>query len=145
MERGLLWLPLLAVFIGLTWAGWREYRKLQVYEDWAKDFERYKYDIYAALGQKGDRLTWGQPTVSGVINAQTLALSDLESWQLWVDGEPVRDEPPQGKMVTLALQLKGEKEPVTIPFTDARLAREWGNYLTQEWLQQHQEVEESSG
>lgn len=136
MERGLLWLPLLTVFIGLTWAGWREYQKLQVYEDWAKGFERSKYDIYAALGQKGDQLTWGQPTASGLINCQTLALNDLQDLQLWVNGEVAsRDEPPQGKTVFLALQVKGNTEPVKIPFTDAQLAKEWGNYLNQEWLQ----------
>lgn len=136
MERGLLWLPLLAVFIGLTWAGWKEYQKLQAYEQWAKDFDRSKYDIYAALGQKGDQLTWGQPTASGVRNCQTLSLTDLEEVQLWVEGKRVKDDIPQGKTVMLALQLQGKSEPVKISFTDAQLAQQWGNYLNQEWLQQ---------
>jgi len=138
MERGLLWLPLLALFIGLTWAGWKEYRKLQAYEEWAKGFDRSKYDIYAALGQKGDQLTWGQPTPSGLINCQTLALTDLEDVQLWVDGEVITDDPPQGKTIRLALKLNGQTEPVNIPFTDAQLAQDWGNYLNQEWLAQKQ-------
>lgn len=138
MERGLLWLPLLAVFIGLTWAGWKEYQKLQVYEEWAKGFDRSKYDIYAALGQKGDQLTWGQPTASGVKNCQTLTLTDLEEVQLWVEGKMVKDDLPQGKTVMLALNLKGKNQPVNIPFTDAQLAQQWGNYLNQEWLEQKQ-------
>lgn len=136
MERGLLWLPLLAVFIGLTWAGWQEYQKLQVYEEWAKDFDRSKYDIYAALGQKGDQLTWGQPTASGVKNCQTLTLTDLEEVQLWVEGKRVKGDLPQGKTVMLVLQLQGNREPVNIPFTDVQLAQQWGNYLNQEWLEQ---------
>jgi hypothetical protein len=136
MERGLLWLPLLAVFIGLTWAGWQEYQKLQVYEEWAKDFDRSKYDIYAALGQKGEQLTWGQPTASGVKNCQTLTLTDLEEVQLWVEGKRVKGDLPQGKTVMLVLQLQGKSESVNIPFTDVQLAQQWGNYLNQEWLEQ---------
>ena len=39
MERGLLWLPLLGVFIWLSWAGWNEYQKLEAYRAWAESFE----------------------------------------------------------------------------------------------------------
>ncbi len=53
MTRGLIWLPLLAIFIGLAWAGWNEYQKLEAYRAWAEQFDRAKYDIYAVLGQKG--------------------------------------------------------------------------------------------
>lgn len=59
MERGLLWLPLLAVFIWLAWQGWNEYQKVEAYQNWAKHFERAKYDIYAVLAQNGSNLTWG--------------------------------------------------------------------------------------
>jgi hypothetical protein len=62
MERGLMWLPLLALFGWLAWAGWREFQKVEAYEAWAQDFDRHKYDIYAVLGQKDDRLVWGKPT-----------------------------------------------------------------------------------
>jgi hypothetical protein len=50
----LLWFPLLAVFIGLAWAGWNEFQKLEVYKSWAAQFDRAKFDIYAVLGQKDD-------------------------------------------------------------------------------------------
>ena len=53
------------MFIGLAWAGWNEYNKLEAYKVWAQSFERAKYDIYAALGQQGDVLTWGVPTRQG--------------------------------------------------------------------------------
>ena len=66
MERGLLWLPLLVAFFGLAWSGWNEYQKIEFYKQWAEKFERHKYDIYAVLGQQGDRLTWGQPTRKGL-------------------------------------------------------------------------------
>ena len=45
MERGLLWLPLLGIFIWLSWAGWNEYQKLEAYRAWAESFEKSKYDI----------------------------------------------------------------------------------------------------
>ena len=71
MERGLLWLPLLAVFIGLAWAGWNESQKVEAYRVWAKPFAKVKYDIYAVLGQNGTHLTWGKPTRKGIVNLQT--------------------------------------------------------------------------
>ena len=33
MERGLIWLPLLALIIGLTWVGWKEYQKVEIQKD----------------------------------------------------------------------------------------------------------------
>ncbi|MDJ1184305.1 hypothetical protein [Roseofilum casamattae] len=135
MERGLLWLPLLAVFIGLAIAGWREYQKVEVYREWAKDFDRSKYDVYAVLGQNSDRLTWGKPTVSGLADVQTIAESDVIQIRLLSDDRIVSFEnPPSGKTVILQLSLNGEKKTVDIPFTDAQLAGEWGKYLEQEWL-----------
>ena len=75
MVRGLLWLPLLAIFFGLAWAGWNEYSKLEAYKVWANQFERAKYDIYSALGQQRDLLTWGLPTRGGSINTETLDIT----------------------------------------------------------------------
>ena len=77
MERGLLWLPLLAVFIGLAWAGWHEFQKLEAYQRWAADWERAKYDLYAVVGQRGSTLTWGQPTRQGPVVCQTLDLGTV--------------------------------------------------------------------
>ena len=33
MEKGLIWLPLLAFFSWLTWSGWNEYQKIEIYCD----------------------------------------------------------------------------------------------------------------
>ena len=60
MIHGLLWLPLLAAFIGLAWAGRNEYQKIEAYRVWAEPYDRAKYDLYSVLGQAGDTLTWGQ-------------------------------------------------------------------------------------
>ena len=74
MERGLLWLPLLAVFFWLAWSGWNEYQKIEAYRIWVQDYDRAKYDIYSVLGQKGKELTWGKPTRTGPVNLQTFSL-----------------------------------------------------------------------
>lgn len=87
MERGLMWLPLLGLFIWLAWAGWNEYQKVEAYKTWAADFERAKYDIYAALGQKADQLTWGSPTRKGPVDLKTVSLKEVQSISLNVDGQ----------------------------------------------------------
>lgn len=142
MERGLLWLPLLILFIGLAWAGWNEYQKLSAYQAWASGFERAKYDIYAVIGQGGDRLTWGIPTRKGPINLQTLILTDIQSVALTNGATtlpaselPALDQgdrlPKQARnQVALVLSL-ATAAPVTIPFSDLSLAIKWGIYLEQ--------------
>ncbi|MBD3561673.1 hypothetical protein H6S82_22920, partial [Planktothrix sp. FACHB-1355] len=79
MERGLIWLPLLALFIWLAWAGWNEFQKVEAYRRWASQFERAKYDIYAVLGQNGSNLTWGKPTRTEPVNLQTFSLKNVKS------------------------------------------------------------------
>ncbi|MGG6240614.1 hypothetical protein ACQ4N7_18485 [Nodosilinea sp. AN01ver1] len=131
MERGLLWLPLLAVFIGLAWAGWHEYQKVQAYEAWAAQFDRSKYDIKAMLGQRGDDLTWGRPTRQGPIDLTTLSLQAIADLRLEINGQPVVDEtqPAKGK-VELALAT-ASGETYRIPFTDSDLALRWEKALHQ--------------
>lgn len=133
MVRGLLWLPLLAVFIGLAWAGWNEYNKLEAYKVWALSFERAKYDIYAALGQQGDVLTWGVPTRQGVVETQSLNLKEVEQAVIAVDDEPVDPTalPNRGRF-TLGFRLKGGKRQ-SIPFTDGDMAAQWLDFLRRTW------------
>ncbi|MBR8831074.1 MAG: hypothetical protein N5P05_003780 [Chroococcopsis gigantea SAG 12.99] len=128
MERGLLWLPLLIVFIGLAWSGWNEYQKVEAYRLWAQGFDRAKYDIYSVLGQKGDSITWGKPTRKGPINLQTFSLKDVAEIRLVVDGEPVNPEalPPKGKA---GIMFIGGDKTVTIPFTEIDLAARWAEAL----------------
>ena len=133
MERGLMWLPLLAIFIGLAWAGWNEYQKLEAYRVWAEQFAKAKYDIYAVLGQQEDSLTWGKPTRSGPVNLQTFSLKNVHSIQLLVNGAVVdlENPPSSGKAIVLEFLLQ-DAATVQVPFTEIPLATKWGKYLQQE-------------
>lgn len=133
MERGLMWLPLLAIFISLAWAGWNEYQKLEAYRIWAEKFDRAKYDIYAVLAQQGDNLTWGKPTRSGPVNLQTFSLKDVQSLRLLVNGAVVDLENPPNSGSAIALEfLLQDTAAVQVPFTETALAAQWGKHLQQE-------------
>ncbi len=134
MERGLLWLPLLAVFIWLAWQGWNEYQKVEAYQNWATGFERAKYDIYAVLAQNGSDLTWGKPTRKGPVDLKTFSLKNVRSLRLVVDETPVSLETPpsKGRAIALEFELNDSSAVVRIPFTEIPLAAQWGKHLQQE-------------
>ncbi|HIK12195.1 MAG TPA: hypothetical protein IGS52_18375 [Oscillatoriaceae cyanobacterium M33_DOE_052] len=133
MERGLLWLPLLGLFIWLAWAGWNEYHKVEAYKVWAANFDRAKYDIYAVLGQKGDLLTWGKPTRQGPVNLQSFSLKDVNSLRLLVNGEAVElATEPVNKSGNVCLEFTLVETVVLIPFTEVSLAHSWGKHLQQD-------------
>ncbi|MGA9378842.1 MAG: hypothetical protein WBV73_08745 [Phormidium sp.] len=134
MERGLFWLPLLALFIWLAWAGWNEYQKLEAYGVWAENFDRAKYDIYAVLGQNGDSVTWGKPTRQEPANLQTFSLKDVEEIRLIVDDRiyNVAEPPDKGRAIALEFLFFNSVKSVRIPFTELALAVEWGNALRQD-------------
>ncbi|MDY7005796.1 MAG: hypothetical protein SWX82_18175 [Cyanobacteriota bacterium] len=129
MERGLLWLPLLGVFIWLAWAGWNEYQKLEAYRAWAESFEKAKYDIYAVLGQNGESITWGKPTRNGPINLQTFSLQDVRSLQLLVNNKPIDIENPVSQGKVFLEFIISESKNIKVPFTDVDLAINWYRYL----------------
>ncbi|CAN1213091.1 hypothetical protein TUMEXPCC7403_23000 [Tumidithrix helvetica PCC 7403] len=140
MERGLLWLPLLSIFIWLAWSGWNEYQKIEAYKQWATQFERHKFDIYAVLGQKGDRLTWGKPTRKEPIALKSVNLPDLQQVRLKLDRKlievPIQDL-PEGSQVELptkakdiAIELVARSGEISqIPFTDIAIAYDWYRFL----------------
>ena len=133
MERGLMWLPLLAVFIWLAWAGWNEYQKVEAYRLWAKQFTKVKYDIYAVLGQNGDSLSWGKPTRNGPVNLQTFSLKDVDSIRLLVNNQPADLEKMSNSGRKIALEfLFKDAASVLIPFTQIDLAAEWYRHLQEE-------------
>ena len=130
MERGLLWLPLLGLFSWLAWAGWNEYRKLEAYKLWAANFERAKYDIYAALGQSQATLIWGRPTRKGLEGIQEVSLRYVQAIELYSEKSPPTQNTALPKNCTVSLELTlstGEKR--WIPFTDSELASRWQNLL----------------
>jgi hypothetical protein len=134
MERGLIWLPLLALFIGLAWAGWNESQKLAAYQEWATAFQQTKYDIYAVLGYDGTALTWGRPTRRGPVNLQTIPLRQVSSLQVWVDQHPIEAEPlpQQEQNIAIAMVILDLPQPILIPFTEVSLALKWKQYLQDE-------------
>lgn len=133
MTEGLFWLALLAIFIGLSWAGWREYRKVEAYRHWAREFEQSKYDIYTVLGRQGSTLVWGKPTPQGPIELKSCSLETFKSVHLWVDQVRVdwQNPPEKCHQVTLELEAQDGSASVKIPFTDMQLAVQWVQYLNQ--------------
>lgn len=148
-------MPLLAIFIGLAWAGWNDYQKLEACRAWAKQFDRAKYDIYAVLGQKGETVTWGKPTRKGPVNLQTVSLQQVRSIQLLADGQAVDlENPPQNaRDISLQFELDNHHSddsessvavPFSVPFTELSLAIQWGAYLQQEWQRYRNNRENSA-
>lgn len=132
MVHGLMWLPLLAVFLWLARLGSQEFKKLEAYRLWAEQFERAKYDIYAVLAQKDRDLTWGKPTPKGPINLQTFSLNDVNNIHLLVDDKQVDMETPLSKGRKIELEFALASTAIRVPFTEIPLAAEWGKYLRRE-------------
>lgn len=130
MERGLLWLPLLAIFIGLAWSGWNEYQKVEAYRLWAQEFEQAKYDIFSVLGVKDQQITLGKPTHRSPTDLQTFSLDDIAIIRLLVKEQPVDLEnlPNKGKAI-IEFLAKDQVTSFKVPFTDIELAAKWTNYL----------------
>ena len=131
MERGLIWLPLLGLFFWLAWQGRNEFQKVEAYQNWAKQFEKSKYDLYAVLGQNGNELTWGKPTRTGPIDLKTFSLDRVQEIRLLVEEKPVALETPpnKGKAIALEFVMQDSQDTVRIPFTEIPIAVEWGKYL----------------
>jgi len=131
MERGLLWLPLLVAFFWLAWQGSREYQKVEAYRIWAENFDRAKYDIYAVLAQKGNDITWGKPTVKGIVDLDTFSLNNVKRINLLIDDETIRtgELPRRAKKIELEFVFSDTSLKVRVPFTEIPLAAEWGKFL----------------
>ncbi len=133
MERGLIWLALLLVFVWLAGLGWNEYQKVEAYRRWAAaaEFDKSKYDIYAVLAKKGNNLTWGKPTRQAPTDQSTFSLNDVQAINLVVDERLVEMESPPTKGRKVALEfIFSQMPPVRVPFTEIALAADWGKYLT---------------
>jgi hypothetical protein len=131
MERGLIWIPLLVTFFWLAWQGSKEFQKVEAYRTWAQQFERAKYDIYAVLGLKDNKVTWGKPTTKEPIELKTFSLENVEQIRLLVDDKPVNlEKPPEkGRRIELEFIFTATQNSVKVPFTEIPLATEWAKYL----------------
>jgi hypothetical protein len=134
MERGLMWLPLLAIFIWLAITGYNEYQKVESYRLWAKEFDRCKYDIYAVLGLKGKDITWGKPAKNSPIDLQTFSLDRVSDVRMIVDERTVDLDrlPDRGKSIAIQFNFKDDANSISIPFTEISLAGEWTQLLQEE-------------
>jgi hypothetical protein len=132
MERGLMWLPLLGIFIWLAKAGYDEYHKIEAYRRWAVGFDRCKYDIYAVMGIKDREISWGKPTKTDPKDLQTFSLDRVNSIELVIDNRQVdlQNLPDRGKKIDLQFQLN-DRAQIDIPFTEIPLAAEWASFLQQ--------------
>jgi hypothetical protein len=130
MSHGLMWFPLLGIFIWLAKAGYDEYHKLEAYKLWAAGFDRAKYDIYAVMGMKEREISWGKPTKAQPKDLQTFSLDRVDAIQLVVDNLPVDLAvlPSKGKKINVRFKLK-DREPIDVPFTEVPLAAEWAKFL----------------
>jgi hypothetical protein len=145
MERGLMWLPLLGMFIWLAKAGYDEYHKIEAYRRWAVGFDRCKYDIYAVMGLKDGEISWGKPTNSTPKDLQVFSLDRVNSVRLIIDNLPadLDNLPAKGKKINLQFQLDDSSESnslpsakaIDIPFTEIPLASEWAVFLQQSIVQ----------
>ena len=131
MERGLLWLPLLVAFFWLAWQGSREYQKVEAYRIWSENFDRAKYDIYSVLAQKGNDITWGKPTVKGIVDLETFSLSGVSNINLLIDDKAINinELPRKAKKIELEFVFSETSHKVYVPFTEIPLAGEWGKFL----------------
>jgi hypothetical protein len=130
MIHALIWLPLLALFCTLAWAGWNEYTKVQAYGQWARTFDTAKYDVLAVLGFRDDRLVWGRPTRRGPVDLQEIPLENVKSVQLFTDNRLADPDTPPARARRVALRLHlADDGQVSIPFTEAPLAAAWCKLL----------------
>ena len=58
MLHGLLWLPLLLIFVLLTALGWLERRRQNLFRSWADGSELCKLDSSSAVLLKDGELRW---------------------------------------------------------------------------------------
>lgn len=138
MERGLIWLPLLALIIGLTWVGWQEYQKVEGYRIWSDGFDKAKYDIYAVIGLKDQEISWGKPTPKGIANLDTFALTDVAEVVLMlgdrqINADNLVTEQTKAKKTKATPQLTftftSQAKTIQIPFTEVETAHKWQQYL----------------
>ena len=124
MSHGLIWLPLLLIFVLLTALGWLERRRQRLFRDWAEGAELAKLDACGAACLRDGVLRWsrfeaGKFQTEGEFVIKTLELVELLSLR---SGEaPLTDE-SQG---ACRLRLVGGGLQMDLPFADAQRARQW--------------------
>jgi hypothetical protein len=124
MTQGLLWLPLLLVFVLLTALGWLERRRQRLFREWAAGSELAKLDSCGAAKLVDGVLSWssfeaGQLKPEGDFVIKQLELVELLALR---SGEAPLTEEAQG---ACRLRLVGNGLQKDLPFADAERARRW--------------------
>tara|TARA_Y100001968_G_C19222756_1_gene650561 strand:- start:424 stop:834 length:411 start_codon:yes stop_codon:yes gene_type:complete len=128
MIHGLLWLPLLVVFVLLTSLGWIERRRQNLFLLWAEGSELSKLDSSGAARVKEGVFTWSSFEAGSFQEQDSFEISKLELVELMslTSGEaPLTDE-SQGRC---RLRLIGDGKEMDVPFSDAERARQWIDQL----------------
>ena len=128
MLHGLLWLPLLFIFVLLTALGWLERRRQTLFRNWADGSELCKLDSSSAASLKNGKLTWSAFEAGEFKEKDSFVIKKLELVELMAlsSGEAPLTNESQGKC---RLRLIGSGKEMDVPFSDAEIAREWMDQL----------------
>jgi hypothetical protein len=128
MTEGLLWLPLLLVFVLLASLGWLERRRQRLFRAWAAGAELAKLDGCGAACLRDGVLHWSRFEAGSFSPVGSFVVKNLELVELLALGSgeaPLTDE-SQG---ACRLRLVGGGQQQDLPFSDAERARRWMNEL----------------
>ena len=124
MIHGLLWFPLLLVFVLLTALGWLERRRQNLFRVWAEDSELSKLDGSGAARLKQGMLSWSSFEAGRFQEQGNFEVTKLEMLELMAltSGEAPLTQESQGRC---RLRLIGNGQEMDVPFADAEQARRW--------------------
>ena len=128
MIHGLLWFPLLLIFVLLTALGWIERRRQSLFLNWAEGSELSKLDGSGAARLKKGLLSWSSFEAGSFKEQNNFEINKLELLELMAltSGEAPLTSESQGRC---RLRLIGKGKEMDVPFSDAEQARNWMNQL----------------
>jgi hypothetical protein len=128
MIHGLMWLPLLGVFVLLAALGWIERRRQQLFREWASGAELAKLDGCGAARLRDGELSWSRFVAGHFQPEGSFTIKRLEMVELLSlsSGEAPLTEESEG---ACRLRLVGGGQQEDLPFADARRARRWMDEL----------------
>ena len=124
MSHGLVWLPLLLVFVLLTALGWLERRRQHLFRTWAAGAELAKLDACGAARLVDGTVSWSRFESGSFRQVESFPVTKLEKVELLSlgSGEAPLTSESQG---ACRLRLIGRELQKDIPFADADRARGW--------------------
>lgn len=128
MGQGLLWLPLLVVFVLLTGLGWLERRRQRLFREWAAGAELAKLDAAGAARLVEGVVSWATFEAGTFRDVDSFEIKQLELTELMSlrSGDAPLTEESQG---ACRLRLVGGGQQKDLPFSEAERARRWMDEL----------------